>query len=184
MKARGLIERVTIEATAGAVDDRLSCVPAVRRRFRAVLERWGVQDDDLHDALCVLSELVANAARHSPPGRHHASVHLSPDGDRLVITVHDLSRAMPYVPATATNPDAESGRGVLLVADLSENWGAVPTAGGKKVWAELKLRQSVSPRLPGYVNEHATQRALRRAHVIDALRAPRLCAVPKRRVVA
>ncbi|WP_369185828.1 ATP-binding protein [Streptomyces sp. Y1] len=183
--ARGRVERVTIDASAPELERRLSSVPVVRRILRTALVRWGVVDDDLDNALYVAVELVANAARHSPPGMHHVSLHLSPDGHRLVVTVHDLSRALPYVPDDAKdNAFAESGRGMLLVAGLSERWGVVATSGGKKVWAELILQAPVSLPLPSYADEHATERALRRADVItSASRVSRLCLVRRPRAV-
>ncbi|BAJ30467.1 MULTISPECIES: ATP-binding protein [Kitasatospora] len=62
-------------------------------------------------------ELVANAARHSPPGTHHAALRLAPDGTALVMEAHDLSRAAPYVPAGARADEVrEKGRGLLIVS--------------------------------------------------------------------
>ncbi|MEV7783538.1 ATP-binding protein [Kitasatospora sp. NPDC088351] len=85
--ARGLVERVTIDATASELEKRLSSIPVVRRMLRAALVRWGVGDDDRDDVLYVAVELVANAVRHSPPGMHHVSLYLSSNGGRLVVTV-------------------------------------------------------------------------------------------------
>ncbi|MFJ8437496.1 ATP-binding protein [Kitasatospora griseola] len=178
MKAEpGLIERMTIEATAPKVKDRLASVRAVRHRARNVLVSWSLDADDLDDVLYVVDELAANAARHSPPGMHHVSLDLSPDGDSLVVTVHDLSRAMPYIPAGAEdNPVAESGRGLLLVAELSESWGAAPTTGGKKVWAEMRLKVPVSsPHRPCRTDQPVSARVLRRAAVSSAPQVTRLC---------
>ncbi|CAM5300119.1 ATP-binding protein [Streptomyces viridifaciens] len=175
---RGLIHRLTINATATQLDGRLAAVNPVRDVLATVLSRWGVTEPDLGDVLLVADELVANAARHSPPGRHHASLHLSPDGDRIVVTVHDLSRAMPRLSVDALgNDDVESGRGLLVVAALSVNWGAVVTAGGKKVWAELALGKAVRVSPPS--------RAAERARVIsETVRVSRLCAVPRRQAIA
>ncbi|WP_051711677.1 ATP-binding protein [Streptomyces sp. NRRL S-350] len=177
--AHGLVERVTIDASAPELEKRLSSVPVVRRMLRTALVRWGVVDDDLDNVLYVAVELVSNAVRHSPPGMHHVSLNLSPDGNRLVVTVHDLSRALPYLPDDAKgNAFAESGRGMLLVAGLSEKWGTAATSGGKKVWAVLRLQKPVSVPLPSYADEHATERALRRADVItSAVRVSRLCLI-------
>ncbi|WP_189275933.1 ATP-binding protein [Kitasatospora griseola] len=156
---------MTIVATAPEMEGRLASVRLVRHRARDVLASWGLDGGDMDDTLYVVGELVANAAQHSPPGVHHVSLHLSPDGGSLVVTVHDLSRAMPYVPTGAeANPVALSGRGLLLVAGLSENWGAVPTAGGKKVWAEMRLKVPVPPpRRQSRTNQPVSARVLRRA---------------------
>ncbi|MEV7214099.1 ATP-binding protein [Kitasatospora cineracea] len=166
---------MTIEATAPEVEGRLAAVPEVRSRARGVLGRWGLGDDDIDDTLYVLTELTANAARHSPPGMHHVSLHLSPDGGSVVVEVHDQSRAVPYIPADAAhNPVAEYGRGLLIVAELAANWGHQQTSGGKKVWAEMRLSSPVAPPPPHYADRNAPAKVLRRAAVIAALHVERL----------
>nr|WP_237419379.1 ATP-binding protein [Kitasatospora sp. SID7827] len=175
---------MTVEATAAELESRLHAVPVVRHRARTVLlEEWGLAKGDVLDALQMLSELVANAARHSPPGMHHVALHLAPDGTALVMEVHDLSRAVPYVPAGAREDGVrENGRGLLIVADLAEGWGWVPTSGGKKVWAQLRLAVPVQPPHPRRAVQGVPEAVLRRAAVTAGLQVSRLCAVRRPRV--
>jgi len=61
-----------------------------------------------------------------------------PDRKRVVVFVWDAS---PQPPSRADpDADAESGRGLLLVATLSKRWGWYPERqwGGKAVWSELE----------------------------------------------
>lgn len=91
------------------------------------------------DGGLVASELMTNAVRHGR-GRVSFRVAWCAKRERLRITVWDggLSRA-PVSPSRPPD-DAESGRGLLLVAALAADWGqySMP-AGGKAIWAELRL---------------------------------------------
>lgn len=87
----------------------------------------------------VVAELAANAATHGRVAGRDFRLALLADADALRIEVtdtrgDDLPRLRP--PA----PDADSGRGLLLVEALADRWGVglgpVPR---KTVWAELDL---------------------------------------------
>jgi len=54
----------------------------------------------------------------------------------MVIEVWDAAPGKP-VPARTDDPDAEGGRGLLLVEALSSGWGWYATPYGKTVWARL-----------------------------------------------
>jgi histidine kinase-like protein len=60
---------------------------------------------------------------------------------RLRVDVHDTSRSLPTVakvPADAdADADAETGRGLLLVETLSDEWGFYRTPSGKAVYFTL-----------------------------------------------
>jgi hypothetical protein len=106
----------------------------------------------------VTSELVTNAVRastdeHGHPiyvGGHMAVilVRLLADRTRLVLEVWDMAEAQPA--ARRVDADAESGRGLELVAALAANWGwkTVPDWPGKYVWAELRMSTSTEVFLP------------------------------------
>ncbi len=126
--------------------------PASARSARdftaAVLCTWGLADI-LPDARLVVSELVTNALRHGIPAELPAPSSPGPPAPpiRLRLLRHpaalrcevtDPSDIMPT--CLATDDNAEIGRGLLLVASLSHQWGATPLpAGGKCVWADLRL---------------------------------------------
>lgn len=98
------------------------------------LRSWGLPHER---ASHVVAELAANAATHGRlPGRSFRLT-LYVIGRTLRVEVTDTRGDLmpePHVP----DPDAESGRGLLLVEALADRWGV--TEGWfprKTVWAEL-----------------------------------------------
>jgi anti-sigma regulatory factor (Ser/Thr protein kinase) len=103
-----------------------------RNQLRAAIRAWNVPvDPDV--AVLLTSELVTNAIRHETGETITLAVVCS--GDRLRVEVHDTSCFVP-VPVDAA-PDAESGRGLMLVESLSAEWGCYPTPAGKAVYFTL-----------------------------------------------
>jgi two-component sensor histidine kinase len=105
-----------------------------RRHVGAVIEAWRVPvDPDV--AVLLTSELVTNAIQHDPGGQQPIQLVIAWAASELCVEVHDGSRAAP-VPADAP-PDAEAGRGLMLLASLSKDWGYRETAAGKAVYFTL-----------------------------------------------
>lgn len=106
-----------------------------RDHVTSVLHEWGLTGlADL--AVLLVSELVTNAVRYSagPIG-----LRMVRDGDRLLVEVRDSGPDLP-APRMAT-ADEENGRGLLLVDQLSADWGARREADGKVVWLALDAPQ-------------------------------------------
>ncbi|MFD5317542.1 ATP-binding protein [Streptomyces sp. NPDC127098] len=124
----------------------LPACPDSGRRARAVvrnaLESWGLSRS-LADAELVITELVANAVTHGAPGRSEGATVVveAQRSDRAlrVAVTDDSPDAVPMVRAAGV--DEESGRGLLLVTEVSSAWGWRPVAYGrsKQVWAEFEL---------------------------------------------
>jgi anti-sigma regulatory factor (Ser/Thr protein kinase) len=106
----------------------------IRRRVRGLLESWGVGDASADDVLLVVEELVANVLDHART-RFEIAVRLS--GSVVHIAVRDHSGRSPRI--RPVDPQAARGRGLQLVAGLSERWGCVHHPDGKTVWAELSV---------------------------------------------
>jgi anti-sigma regulatory factor (Ser/Thr protein kinase) len=103
-----------------------------RRQVQAVIRTWDVPVD-ADDAVLLTSELVTNAIRHV--AGHTIWLAITCAGDRFRVDVQDSSYAMP---APVAGPaDAETGRGLTLVASLSAEWGCYPTPAGKAVYFAL-----------------------------------------------
>lgn len=110
-----------------------------------VLSSWRVSG--LSDvAELVVSEMVTNAVEASTVqgsplyfGGRVATVRLTllSDRRRLVAEVYDQAPGEPVI--REAKSDSESGRGLLVVAQLSLRWGWSPLHAqhGKVVWAEL-----------------------------------------------
>lgn len=121
-----------------------SAVPWARRYARQLL--WDVGLKELVElAELVVSEIVTNAVRVSAglTAREQARdgacpvvrLWLNAGEDSVVVLVWDASPLLPK--QQAPPPDAESGRGLLLVETLSAAWGScpLPHQHGKVVWA-------------------------------------------------
>lgn len=92
----------------------------------------------------IVAELVANAVTHgSVPGRQfelRLGLVADDQGKRLRIEVRDArGERAPDVPAEAPDVDAESGRGLWIVAAFAQSWGVDRRPVGKTVWAELPV---------------------------------------------
>jgi hypothetical protein len=55
----------------------------------------------------------------------------------LICEVSDASSTAPHL--RRARPSDEGGRGLLIVAQLSQRWGSRHTRSGKTIWAELPL---------------------------------------------
>jgi serine phosphatase RsbU (regulator of sigma subunit)/anti-sigma regulatory factor (Ser/Thr protein kinase) len=110
--------------------------PAVVSRSRAAvteqLAAWGLEELSFTVEL-VASELVTNAIRHAT-----GPVRLRLLRDRaLICEVSDGSGTSPRLRRAKT--EDEGGRGLFLVAQLTERWGTRYTPEGKIIWTEMPL---------------------------------------------
>ena len=121
-----------------------TAVPCARLHARHLLWEWGMTELASTTELLV-SELVTNAVQATAGHADHAAVRLRLSGDstRVLIEVWD---ADPCPPAPkdlgedgTPDPQEEGGRGLFLVAALSQRWGWIPEPTGKLVWCELDL---------------------------------------------
>jgi hypothetical protein len=100
-----------------------------RKQVRAAIWAWDVHvDPDV--AILLTSELVTNAIRHE--GGEMIMIVITCSHGQLRVDVHDTERSLPVVVDAAT--DAETGRGLMLVAMLSDEWGFYRTPTGKAVY--------------------------------------------------
>ena len=115
-----------------------SAVPCARLHARNVLYEWGVKA--IADTVeLIVSELVTNAVLASSGYQTapYVRLRLRMGTDHVLVQVWDgnpqLPRQQPH------DLDAESGRGLEIVATLSARWGAQPQPfGGKIVWAMVR----------------------------------------------
>ena len=110
-----------------------SSVGAARRFIAARTAAWSFPEPAADQLVLIGSELVTNAVLHA---RTELTLTLELREDRVRISVKDRSQA----PATLRHyrPDALTGRGLGVVAALSDRWGVSTAPDGKVVWAELQ----------------------------------------------
>ncbi|PAZ14611.1 hypothetical protein CLM62_18445 [Streptomyces sp. SA15] len=116
----------------------LSPTPRGARLARLLAtEQLRAWDLPLDTAPQIVAELATNAATHGRvPGRDFRLT-LYVVGGTLRIEVTD-TRGDRHPHLAPTDPDAESGRGLLLVDALADRWGVTPGPHPRKtVWAEL-----------------------------------------------
>jgi anti-sigma regulatory factor (Ser/Thr protein kinase) len=110
---------------------------AARGFVRQALGSAGLAELD-EIAILLTSELVTNVVRHSHSGGK-VDVEVR---DRVVrVSVSDDSPIMPAVHEPETS--ADGGRGLWLVAQLSDDWGATRVVDdGKVVWFETSSERA------------------------------------------
>ena len=117
-------------------------VGAARRFVDAALARWGRRE--LADVAALLtSELVTNAVLHA---RTDLDVVVGATGAGVQVEVHDRSPVLPV--RRDYSLAAGTGRGLVLVDELADDWGVEPGA-TKSVWFRLGCASaSASPAVP------------------------------------
>ena len=109
-----------------------AAVSEVRASVSRRLARWGLDELTFTTEL-ILSELVTNAIRYGVDPIHVRVLY-----DRtLICEVFDSSNTSPHLRYAAMTD--EGGRGLFLVAQLTERWGTRYTPEGKVIWAEQNL---------------------------------------------
>ncbi|WP_405743185.1 SpoIIE family protein phosphatase [Streptomyces sp. NBC_00028] len=113
-------------------------VPHLRKVAVEQVEAWGLEEEAFVTEL-VVSELVTNAIRYGePPIR----LRLIRD-TALICEVSDSSNTAPHL-RRARALD-EGGRGLLLVAQLTQGWGTRHSTQGKTIWCAQSLTSTASP---------------------------------------
>ncbi|WP_329271661.1 SpoIIE family protein phosphatase [Streptomyces pseudovenezuelae] len=114
------------------VEPDFAQVPRVRKAAVDQVEAWGLAEAAFVTEL-VVSELVTNAIRYGdPPIR----LRLIRD-TALICEVSDASNTAPHL--RRARAFDEGGRGLLLVAQLTQGWGTRHTTHGKTIWCAQSL---------------------------------------------
>lgn len=115
-----------------------------RRLVSHRLDAWGhPYGGRVNDTLTLITaELAANAVRHGHVAGRDFHLRLTHGTGTVRVEVSDTrTERVPLLSDAEPPGDAESGRGLLIVAGLATRWAVAPRDGapGKTVWAELRL---------------------------------------------
>ncbi|MFG3403988.1 ATP-binding protein [Streptomyces sp. NPDC048142] len=125
-------------------EDRVDYTPTAhsvvlsRHRAARLVLQWG-HPALAGDAALLVSELATNALLHGAIRGRLFRVHLTLTASALRIAVSDPRGE--HLPGPR-EPEADDcyGRGLLIVAQLADDWGVEPRTVGKTVFAELAVR--------------------------------------------
>jgi anti-sigma regulatory factor (Ser/Thr protein kinase) len=107
-------------------------VGTARRFIKARTAAWSFPEQAGAQLVLIGSELVTNAVLHA---RTELTLTLELRDGRARISVKDRSKVAPTL--RHYRSDALTGRGLGVVAALSDRWGISAAADGKVVWAEV-----------------------------------------------
>lgn len=110
-------------------------------RARRLVERALASDpSEVVDIVTLLvSEAVTNAVLHAGT---EVRVRIGHDGQAVRVEVADACPIEPVV--RHSSHDAATGRGMLLIDQLADNWGQQTSPDGKVIWFELATPAAVS----------------------------------------
>ncbi|KUM99057.1 PAS sensor protein [Streptomyces cellostaticus] len=116
------------------VEPDFAQVPRARQFVVDQVDAWGLGEAAFVTEL-VVSELVTNAIRYGEPP---IKLRLIRDTS-LICEVSDASNTAPHL--RRARAFDEGGRGLLLVAQLTQGWGTRHTTNGKTIWCAQTLPQ-------------------------------------------
>jgi hypothetical protein len=111
---------------------------AARSQVRAAVREWKIPVD-LDIAVLLTSDLVTNAITHGDGETVTLAIRCS--RERLRIDVYGKSRALPV--GSGGPADTDTGRGLILVANLSTEWGSFLTPAGKAMYFALAFQSGL-----------------------------------------
>lgn len=112
-----------------------SSVGTARHRVHSHLVYLGCGAETCETALLLVSELFTNALVHTASTTIGCTVRSH--GPHVRIEVHDQGCGAPLSPDLTTS-DAVGGRGLLIVENLSAEWGVAAGIHGQTVWCDLR----------------------------------------------
>ncbi|MFC8918868.1 SpoIIE family protein phosphatase [Streptomyces sp. NPDC057116] len=121
------------EVAAWDLADDPEAVGRARALATGQVDAWGLDGELSFTTELVVSELVTNAIRYAS-----GPIQLRLIRDRtLICEVSDSGHTSPHLRRAAS--DDEGGRGLFLIAQMTQQWGTRYTPTGKTIWAEQPI---------------------------------------------
>nr|WSW57990.1 ATP-binding protein [Streptomyces sp. NBC_00998] len=130
-----------------AVEPTAVAVPLVRARVRDVLEGWRIAAEAVDVLLLAVSELAGNVVQHAAAATGRMRVGVAFGGGWLRLEVTDQGAGLPRLPhpAAEIDPDAESGRGLLIVQLLAAEAGGELSVMAAEFGTSVRVCLPVAP---------------------------------------
>jgi anti-sigma regulatory factor (Ser/Thr protein kinase) len=158
-----------------------SRIGQVRRIVSAQLRYWHL-DPLIDRAALGVTELLTNVHLHAQPDKL-CTVEIELLLDRLMVSVRDHDPRLPEV--RDVEASATTGRGLAMVAAVSESWGVRPDGdAGKVVWFTLPTAPATVAAPAGPARRAAQKPARRFVEVEHAVDDHRSAHAPARSAVA
>ncbi|MGP4043564.1 SpoIIE family protein phosphatase [Streptomyces sp. 2A115] len=110
-----------------------------RHMIRTAVGAWGARER-VDEIELVADELITNALMHTEGSAVVTLRVLTGSHRRLRVEVEDASSALPR--RREAGESGVSGRGLLLVDSLADQWGVEARGGGKCVWCEFMVPEA------------------------------------------
>jgi serine phosphatase RsbU (regulator of sigma subunit)/anti-sigma regulatory factor (Ser/Thr protein kinase) len=124
--------RRTMLTVAQAEPERIG---TARRHLRDLLHDWP-SEDQKDSAVLLLSETLTNVLVHTDADALVvAEVTGAPGERRIRVEVTDTGQELPH--RRSPGEMASSGRGLMLIEMLADEWGVAPRGEGKSIWFDL-----------------------------------------------
>ncbi|MFD7027534.1 ATP-binding protein [Streptomyces sp. NPDC059917] len=124
-----------------AADPTAAVVPLIRSRVRAVLGGWPIAAEIADVLLLAVSELTGNVVLHAAATRRmRVGVTLRAGWLHLEVTDGAPVRPRPPLPRTEADPDAETGRGLLIIQLMAAEVGGELTFAAGEFGHRVKVR--------------------------------------------
>ena len=151
-----LTEDAKVYVVPGAKHD-VSCTvltrPEAAAEARRALVGLPLPEITRENLALLVSELVTNSVRHAGLlAGDLIGVRVNNGTSRVRLAVHDGGHGFAFTSPDSDGPLVAGGRGLLIVAALSEDWGVDCDPGGCTVWCDL----AVDEQAPGVVESDGT----------------------------
>jgi two-component sensor histidine kinase len=124
---------ITSDARCTVLPPSATSPLAAREFTRETLDAWRIPM--AYEVLLVVNEMVTNAVIHTTGP---VSLVLDLRDGTIRVAVSDDSSARPV---KHVSDPPQSGRGLILVAAMSRDWGVREHDGGKLVWADVAIER-------------------------------------------
>jgi anti-sigma regulatory factor (Ser/Thr protein kinase) len=144
--------------------------PAAAAEARRALVGLALPKVTRENLALLVSELVTNSVRHAGlSAGAPIGVQVNNGSGNVRLAVHDDGPGFPFPSHQPDAPLAADGRGLVIVASLSEEWGVDSNADGCTVWCQIAVEEHPAAavnleRFAGYLHDSA----LRIANAVPA----------------